>query len=114
MEQMEKERLHKEKLLDMVREKALELGKIPHPRDLPEVCREIISIIFIQIQYLIIAAIETVKMIINKLKKRDGLHIDNEAESLQHAAADGFRKLVIQPLDYYFSFYFSPRSIPLA
>ncbi|NBH61933.1 hypothetical protein D1155_09755 [Anaerotruncus sp. 80] len=41
MEQMEKERLHKEKLLDMVREKALELGKIPHPRDLPEVCREI-------------------------------------------------------------------------
>ncbi len=39
----------------------------------------------------------TSQMIINKLKKRDGLHIDNEAESLQHAAADGFRKLVIQP-----------------
>lgn len=39
----------------------------------------------------------TSQMIINKLKKRDGLHIDNEAESLQHAAADGFRKLAVQP-----------------
>lgn len=40
MEQMEKEREHKEALLAAVREKALEIGKIPHPRDLPEVCRE--------------------------------------------------------------------------
>lgn len=39
----------------------------------------------------------TSQMIINKLKKRDNLHIDNEAESLQHAAADGFKKLVVQP-----------------
>ncbi len=39
----------------------------------------------------------TSQMIINKLRKRDGLIIDNEAESLGRAAADGVRKLVVQP-----------------
>lgn len=39
----------------------------------------------------------TSQMIINKLKKRDNLHIDNEAESLKRAAADGVQKLIIQP-----------------
>ena len=33
----------------------------------------------------------TSQMIINKLKKRDNLHIDNVKEALDRAAADGFR-----------------------
>lgn len=41
MAQIEKENQHLEELLALVRDKALELGKIPHPKDLPEVCMEI-------------------------------------------------------------------------
>lgn len=41
MEQMEKEKQHKASLLAAVRKKAMELGKIPHPGDLPEVCEEL-------------------------------------------------------------------------
>ncbi len=39
----------------------------------------------------------TSQMIINKLRKRDGMEIDNEAESLVRAAADGIKKLIVQP-----------------
>ncbi len=39
--QIEEERKHLEGLLTKVREKALELGKIPHPKDMPDVCAEI-------------------------------------------------------------------------
>lgn len=39
----------------------------------------------------------TSQMIINKLKKRDNLHIDNVKEALDRAAADGFRHLILQP-----------------
>lgn len=39
----------------------------------------------------------TSQMIINKLKKRDGLVIDNVEEALQRAVRDGIRRLVVQP-----------------
>ena len=39
----------------------------------------------------------TSQMIINKLKKRDGLMIDNFREALDRAAADGIRTLIVQP-----------------
>ena len=39
----------------------------------------------------------TSQMIINKLRKRDGMEIDNEAESLMRAAEDGIKKLIVQP-----------------
>ena len=39
----------------------------------------------------------TSQMIIDKLKKRDGLAIDNVKEALDRAAADGIRRLVVQP-----------------
>lgn len=35
--------------------------------------------------------------IIQKLKERDGLHIDTVKEALDRAAADGFRRVVVQP-----------------
>lgn len=38
MEQTDKENEQLRKMLEQVREKAIELGKIPHPQDLPEVC----------------------------------------------------------------------------
>lgn len=41
LEQMEEEHKHLAELLAKVRAKALELGKIPHPKDLPDVCTEI-------------------------------------------------------------------------
>ncbi|MGN1028448.1 MAG: sirohydrochlorin cobaltochelatase [Faecousia sp.] len=39
----------------------------------------------------------TSQMIINHLKRRDGLAIDNVGEALDRAAANGVKKLVIQP-----------------
>ena len=39
--QIEEDNKHLEWLLAQVREKALELGKIPHPKDIPDVCAEI-------------------------------------------------------------------------
>lgn len=39
----------------------------------------------------------TSQMIINKLKKRDGLAIDNMEEALKRAAADGIKTLIVQP-----------------
>ncbi|MCI9282343.1 MAG: sirohydrochlorin cobaltochelatase [Lachnospiraceae bacterium] len=39
----------------------------------------------------------TSQMIIDILKKRDGLAIDNVTEALDRAVADGFRRLVVQP-----------------
>lgn len=39
----------------------------------------------------------TSRMIINKLKKRDGLVIDNFKEALDRAIADGIRTLIVQP-----------------
>lgn len=41
MKQIEEENQHLGELLESVREKALEIGKIPHPKDLPGVCEEI-------------------------------------------------------------------------
>lgn len=41
LEQIEEDNKHLELLLAKVREKALELGKIPHPKDIPDVCAEI-------------------------------------------------------------------------
>lgn len=41
LEQIKEENKHLELLLTKVREKALELGKIPHPKDMPDVCAEI-------------------------------------------------------------------------
>lgn len=35
--------------------------------------------------------------IIQKLKERDGLHIDSVEEALDRAAADGFRRVILQP-----------------
>lgn len=39
----------------------------------------------------------TSQIIIDKLKERDGLEIDNVEEALTRAAADGIRNLVVQP-----------------
>lgn len=39
----------------------------------------------------------TSQIIIDKLKERDGLEIDNVEEALVRASADGIRKLVVQP-----------------
>lgn len=39
----------------------------------------------------------TSQMIIDKLKKRDGLEIDNVEEALDGAVADGIKNLVVQP-----------------
>ena len=39
----------------------------------------------------------TSQMIINKLKKRDGIHIDNVQEALERAIADGIKTLIVQP-----------------
>ena len=39
----------------------------------------------------------TSQMIINKLKQRDGIEVDNVKEALKRAAADGIRRLVVQP-----------------
>ncbi len=39
----------------------------------------------------------TSQMIINKLAKRDGIYIDNEAQSLKRAAEDGIKYLIVQP-----------------
>lgn len=39
----------------------------------------------------------TSQMILRKLKKRDGLHIDTVAEAMERLAADGVGTLVIQP-----------------
>lgn len=39
----------------------------------------------------------TSQMIINKVKNRDGLVIDNVKEALERAAADGVQKLIVQP-----------------
>lgn len=39
----------------------------------------------------------TSQMIINIIKKREGISIDNIEEALGRAAADGFRRLVVQP-----------------
>ena len=41
LEQIEKDNEKLELLLEKVRGKALELGKIPHPKDIPEVCAEV-------------------------------------------------------------------------
>ena len=41
MAQIEAENKRLKELLEKVREKAIELGKIPHPQDLPEVCSEV-------------------------------------------------------------------------
>lgn len=41
LEQMEQERTQREALLAKVREKARELGRIPHPKDLPDDCKDI-------------------------------------------------------------------------
>ena len=41
LEQIEDDQRHLENLLAEVRAKALELGKIPHPKDMPAVCGEI-------------------------------------------------------------------------
>lgn len=39
----------------------------------------------------------TAQMIINKLKKRDGLEVDNVTQALERMAADGIENLVVQP-----------------
>lgn len=39
----------------------------------------------------------TSQIIIDKLKKRDGLVIDNVEEALERAAADGIKNLIVQP-----------------
>ena len=39
----------------------------------------------------------TSQIIIDKLKERDGLEIDNVEEALTRAAADGIKKLIVQP-----------------
>lgn len=39
----------------------------------------------------------TSQMIINKLKQRDGVMIDNVEEGLQRAIQDGIRRLIVQP-----------------
>ena len=39
----------------------------------------------------------TSQIIIDKLKERDGLEIDNVDEALTRAAADGIRNLIVQP-----------------
>lgn len=39
----------------------------------------------------------TSQIIIDKLKERDGLEIDNVTEALDRAAADGIKKLIVQP-----------------
>lgn len=39
----------------------------------------------------------TSKMILAKLKKRDGLHIDNVAEAMERMASDGITDVVVQP-----------------
>ena len=39
----------------------------------------------------------TAQIIIDKLKERDGLEIDNVTEALDRAAADGFKTLIVQP-----------------
>lgn len=39
----------------------------------------------------------TSQIIIDKLKERDGLEIDNIEEALAHAKADGVKRLVVQP-----------------
>lgn len=39
----------------------------------------------------------TSQIIIDKLKERDGLEIDNVEEALKRAAADGIKRLVVQP-----------------
>lgn len=39
----------------------------------------------------------TSKMILAKLKKRDGLHIDNVAEAMAQMASDGITDVVVQP-----------------
>lgn len=39
----------------------------------------------------------TAQIIIDKLKERDGLEIDNVTEALDRAVADGVKKLIVQP-----------------
>ncbi len=39
----------------------------------------------------------TAQIIIDKLKERDGLEIDNVTEALDRAVADGIKKLIVQP-----------------
>ena len=39
----------------------------------------------------------TAQMIIDKLKKRDGLEVDNVTQALERMAADGIENLVVQP-----------------
>ena len=39
----------------------------------------------------------TSQMIINKLKKRDDLHIDNVKEALERAVQDGVKTIIVQP-----------------
>ena len=39
----------------------------------------------------------TAQIIIDKLKERDGLEIDNVTEALDRAVADGFKTLIVQP-----------------
>ena len=41
--EIEKENRRREELLSRVREKARQLGKIPHPKDMPDVCEELKS-----------------------------------------------------------------------
>lgn len=40
----------------------------------------------------------TSKMIISKLKKRDGIYIDTPEEALERMAAEGFEEITVQPL----------------